>query len=516
MKQVEKVLRFLLPGLGDILWIATFVGVIGLGPRMLNVDGDLGRHLTIGGYILDNGRVPTTDLFSHTMLGKPLTPHEWLSQVIFALADRIMGLDGVVLLCGLVIATSFWLVYRLARGKSQALLASVFVTVLAMAAASLHWLTRPHVFTFLLLAAWINVLENMRCGRVQRWWYLPVLMLVWANMHGAFIAGFVTWGLYGLGLAWDAFWRRFLMGEGLHGNFWRYYLLGGGASLLVTLANPVGIGLWSTSTGYIGNRYLVGHTAEYLPPNFHEVSTWPFLVMIGLLVVAFGLQQGRRSEAANIPASYVLLASAWMVMGLYSVRNVPLFAIVSAPVLAVSISGWLAATHHRSRLLKRFTALDQRLLRTEQSLRGMLWPIVAVILVAAVLRSGARLDFQQQGNQFDARAFPVHAVDWLAAHPQRGKPFNHFPWGGYLLYRLWPEQRVFIDGQTDFYGEALTRQYEQVITLSLGWEDVLMEYDVQWVLVPPDGALADALRSGPGWQMVYEDSTAILLVRKSP
>ncbi len=292
MKQVEKLLLFLLPGLGDVLWIAVFVAVIGQGPRMLNIDGDLGRHLTIGRYILDHARVPTADLFSHSMFGQPVTPHEWLAQGMFALADRLMGLNGVVLVCGLVIATSFWLVYRLSREKSQTLLVAVFVTVLAMAAASLHWLTRPHVFTFLLLAAWLNILEDLRCGRLKRWWLLPALMLVWANLHGAFIAGFVTWGLYGLGLAWDAFWRRFPAGAELHRKFWHYYLLGGAAALVITLVNPAGIGLWSTSTGYIGNRYLVGHTAEYLPPNFHDPSTWPFLVMIGLLVVVFGIAIG--------------------------------------------------------------------------------------------------------------------------------------------------------------------------------------------------------------------------------
>jgi len=86
--RVEQILYYLLPGLGDILWIAAFAGVIGLGPRMLNIDGDLGRHLTIGANILDSGRIPTVDLFSHTMLGQPLTPHEWLAQVIFALANR--------------------------------------------------------------------------------------------------------------------------------------------------------------------------------------------------------------------------------------------------------------------------------------------------------------------------------------------------------------------------------------------------------------------------------------------
>ncbi len=515
MKRLEQVLHYLLPGLGDILWIATILAVIGMGSRMLNIDGDLGRHLTIGGYILDHGRVPTADLFSHTMAGQPLTPHEWLAQVLFALAYRVMGLNGVVVLCALVIATSFWLVFRLARGKSQALLAAVFVTVLAMAAASLHWLARPHVFTFLLLAAWVNVLEDLRSGRLQRWWLLPVLMLAWANVHGAFIAGFVTWGLFGLGLAWDAFWKRFPQGEGLHGRFWRYYLLGGGAALAVTLINPAGIGLWATSAGYIGNSYLVGHTAEYLPPDFHNPSTWPFLLMICLIVTALGLQPGKRAEADALPAANVLPSAAWLVMGLYSVRNVPLFAIVAAPLLAVAACEWLAASHHRARLLKQFSALDQRLLRTEQRLRGALWPVLVLALAIMGLRSGARLDFQQTGSQFDPQVFPVRAVDWLVEHPQPGAMFNHFPWGGYLLYRLWPGQNVFIDGQTDFYGEPLTRQYEQVITLAPGWEEVLDRYQVQWAIIPTGSALANALRGQAGWQVLYEDQTALILAKSS-
>jgi hypothetical protein len=83
---------------------------------------------------------------------------------------------------------------------------------------------------------------------------------------------------------------------------------------------------------------------------------------------------------------------------------------------------------------------------------------------------GARLDYDQQGNRYDPAVFPVEAVDWLEQHPPEGNGFNYFIWGGYLLYRSWPERTVFIDGQTDFYGEALTRQYVQVITLTGDWE----------------------------------------------
>src|SRR5690606_9714352 len=146
------------------------------------------------------------------------------------------------------------------------------------------------IFTFLMLALWLKVLVDLRAGKTKRWWLLPVIMLVWANLHGAFIAGFVIWAIFGIGTAWDAFWRRLPAGADLPAGCWRSYLFGGVASLIATLANPSGIGLWATSAGYIGNRYLVGHTAEYLPPNFHEPVTWPFLLMIGLLVILLGLQ----------------------------------------------------------------------------------------------------------------------------------------------------------------------------------------------------------------------------------
>ena len=140
-----------------------FIGAVGLGPQMMNIDGDLGRHLTIGGYILDPGKVPLADLFSHTMPGAELTPHEWLSQVLFALAERWLGLNGVVLLTAVVIAWRFC-VYRRALREGGSILAALAVCILALAASSLHWLTRPHVFTFLLVAVWLDGLERLRQG----------------------------------------------------------------------------------------------------------------------------------------------------------------------------------------------------------------------------------------------------------------------------------------------------------------------------------------------------------------
>jgi hypothetical protein len=501
-----SVVQYLLPSVKNVFWVALFFGVIAFGPSMMNIDGDLGRHITIGSYILSSRSIPTVDLFSHTMSGAPLTPHEWLAQTAFALAYQWMGLDGIVLLTALVIASSFGLVLRMAIRRSGSLLIGLLFTLVAAGAASLHWLTRPHIFTFFLLAIWLTILDQIQQGKPWRWMWLPVAMLFWVNLHGAFIAGFVVWFLVLAGWAWEK-WVEGEVGSDGRG-YARDMLRGGAASLVVTVINPSGYHLWQTSLGYLGSRYLVGHTAEYLSPDFHNSSTWLFLIMILLLVGFLGMAK-KRAAAGDI-----MLAGAWLVMGLYSARNIPLFAMIAAPVLAASASDIIWQHAARIRVLDKLQNLDQRLAATEALLKGWLWPVVGILAAVLILSGGGKLDYRQQGNHFDPKVFPVQAVDWLNSHPQQGEMLNYFPWGGYLLYRDWPKAKVFIDGQTDFYGEALTREYEKVLSLEDGWRAVLLKYNVSWVIWPADSRLAQELAQDSSWRVVYQDETTAIIVRR--
>jgi hypothetical protein len=308
----------------------------------------------------------------------------------------------------------------------------------------------------------------------------------------------MVWAIYGLGYAWERWIERGQPGFG------RKWMLVGGVSALATLANPVGFQLWSTSLGYLGSKYLVGHTAEYLSPDFHSPSFWPFLLLIVMGLALFGTAGKRR------PALDVALLAAWCGMALISARNIPLFALLAAPILAGSLREVLDELAQRHKFFGKIAALDSRLNLTEASLRGVLWTAAAVgLLLLSSLGQGG-----QSVNRFDPQVFPVEAVSWLETHPQQGEVFNYFPWGGYLLYRDWPGLRVFIDGQTDFYGESLTRQYEQVLTLSAGWEQVLETYRVGWVILPPGEALALELGDDPAWQVVFRDATAVILARR--
>ena len=484
---------YLLPQPRDILFMGVFFSIVFGGPRLFNNDGDLGRHITIGNYILDTGKIPTRDIFSNTMYGEQLVPHEWLAQVFFALAHRWMGLSGDVLLAALLGSFTILIVYEELIKRGTLRLVALFVTALVAVVSSVHWLARPHMFTFFFVALWAYWLERFYKNETKKIWLFPLLMLIWVNTHGAYIAGFVILGAY---LA-DWFWKYF---QGYGSRTMGIQLLWVGLlSFAVTFINPSGWYLWGTSVGYVSNDFMTSHTVEYLSPDFHERDVWPFMFMIAFAL--FALMQDHKLQMRE-----ALLLAGWTVMSLYSVRNLPLFAVVTAPVYASLIQAWVDKLRS---LLKQASVPRE----SENNLRGYIWVVLTILFFGLVLWWGIPIDEKGTGNIFLPDKMPVQAVDWLEKNPQEGKMFNQFVWGGYILYRMWPAETVFIDGQTDFYGETLMREYIEVITLSEGWEDILERHDVSWMLIPRHEILANRLYTVDDWTAIYEDETAVIFRR---
>ncbi len=495
---IKKAKKFLfpigLPRIEEILFLATLLGVIGIGPRLLNQDGDLGRHLTLGYYILSSYTIPTRDLFSHSLYGQPLTPHEWLAQLTFALIHQWAGLNGIVLFVGMVIAITWLLIYRQALTASLFPLTSLMVSLLSFAAASLHFLARPHIFTFLYLAIWLGMLENLRLRRPLPFWQPLLLMLIWVNTHGAFISGFACFLAYWAEYLWEYFKHR-KDTPFIYSQLAKFSGLGI-LLFLISLINPVGIQLWRTSLEYVTNRYLISHTQEYLPPNFQSPAAWPFLIMI-LLSLWLSMSQKQAT-----PMTHRLLVVGWTALALMSARNIPLYALVVTPILSVQIKNYLTETPWESR--------ERWLLDMQTKIRLPIWATLGSLLIIGFALS---TPWFRERNQFAPTIFPVKATEWIITNQPKGNMMNYFPWGGYLLFRLWPEYRVFIDGQTDFYGEELTRTYEKILTLDKGWEFWLDNYQISWVIFPRDSALITTLRQDPDWECLYEDHLATICLR---
>lgn len=494
-----RLLRFFMPRIEYILLMAIFWGIVASGPKILNFDGDLPRHILTGNLILQTHRVSTSDIFSFRTTGYPSFPHEWLSQVIFAVVYDWLGLDGIVLLCGLIVMLTWGIVYYQAMHTSKSFFGALLLIALGVAASQIHVLPRPHIFTYLLTAIWILLLDSLEEHKTRSWWLVPCTMLLWVNMHGMFVLGIAILGIY-------------LMGDFLdHPTMsWfgtdkaRVLLLASALSIIATFISPSGPKIWEAIVALGSNAYITSKIPEYQSPNFHLPETWPFIIILLLTIV------GLAGTTARLPWKQTLLFVSFTGMALYTSRMIPVFAIVATPIAAKAITDWLRENYSQSW----FFNLEQNTYRINSTSNGLIWVFATVLLVGLLLKSGRTIDPQAQGNVFDKRFFPVEAVSWLETHAQNGHMFNEFDWGGFLLLKLWPNQQIFMDGHTHIYGEALTREYERVITLGNGWERVLTKYDVKWIIIRANTPLADQLVSSPHWKTAYQDQTAIIFVRR--
>jgi hypothetical protein len=265
-------------------------------------------------------------------------------------------------------------------------------------------------------------------------------------------------------------------------------------SLIASLINPFGWHTWETILSYMGNKYLMSTILETRPPDFsNPLYLVEFLLIIAsILILSF--------KKGNIRSGQAFLIAGFTALAMISARNMHLYGVVAPFVLvgpAIEISGSVFRNSASSAMA-----------RIEKQLKGVVWPTTIVLISIILLFSG------KLGRDYfiDPKLFPVDAVQWLQENPQSGHMFNDFIWGGYIAWRLWPEQKDFIDSQSDMTGEA-TKMYLNVINLGDGWQTALQQYNVQWAIIPVNSALSQELIKD-GWSILYIDSTAVILRQK--
>lgn len=481
-------LRFL-PRIQDIFFIALFLAVLALGNRMLNLDGDLPRHLLMGKYILQTGDIPTTEQFIHPYLNRHYVSHEWLADVILYGIYRFSGLSGIVIFSAITLASAFFLIYREVTMRSNVRLAAFVLVTWGALATSLNWAVRPHLISMLFLAIWLIWADRLRRGEKIPVWVFPVFMLLWSNVHGEFIAGILVLCAYAVGWLIDDILDKTSMDREIGKKLWLALIL----SVLTSLLNPGGAGPWVSIIGFVNNEYLMSRMLESNPPNFQMPE---MRVLLGLIAISIFLLAVKKER---LTAGQGLLVAGFTAMSLIAFRNIHLYGVVIPFVLAETLG-----VFNTIPILSR---LETNLEEVEGQIKGSFW-IIATTLAAGmlVLTSPTASSFYQ----FDRSVFPVGAVEWLKANPQEGRMFNELNWGGYITFNTYPQQLAFVDSVADVTGEV-TMQYETVIRLLPGWENILEQHNIELAIIRTDSPLADALMYDHEWDVLYLDETSIIL-----
>ena len=501
-----------LPSVSVVLWLVFFLAANLSTARVMMVasDSDPCWHWQEGNWMLQHHAVLRTELFSHTRAGAPLVDLWWLSEVVTALAGNLLGWGGIVLVASVVCATVVWLLHRQLLAEGNELLLSTLLTLLATAVCATHWLPRPHLATQLLVLvfAWqLRWFERGRTTARQLLVLLPLLTALWANLHGAFVVAFVLIGVHWVGTVVN--WVRATADQGLAVRR-RVTVLTvlGVACFLASLLNPNGWHLPVQIFRYMKSPLLMEFAQEYLPPNFHDPATAPFVVLLVVVILLLLIARPR------VSATDGLLLVVWLVLSLRMVRNGPLFAIVVTPILAEHWNAYLRSAAP-SRILRRYRDMSARLTSVDQMAGARGLPALAVIAMVAVLAKPQLFGGPPLlVTELPASRFPVDAVAFLRQSPDavHGNMFNEYVWGGYFTLAM-PERKIFLHPNLDVYGEEIVRDFLRVNNGDPGWEDILRKYHVDWTILPREHRLNRLLARRADWKLVYTDPVATIYGR---
>jgi hypothetical protein len=435
---------------------------------------DVFWHRAAGVWMLDHHRVLSHDVFTYTVRGHSWITPEWGYSLVLAESVRLFGPVAFWFLsAGLATLTVLAVAVR-CRLSGAGWTWTGLLCLETGAAVTLFLDDRPQMVSYFFLALLLLLLSLAR--RRRGWlWVVPIVFVVWANMHGSFPLGLAVLALEAVAAVVPVHLGRVRVSEPLAARP-AFTVLG--ASAVATLVNPFGPSVYASALGVTFNSTIRRLVAEWQSPDFHDAA----VLAVVVLPVAITLGYLALSDAA-VPAIELVLAAFLLVSTLDASRFLPYFAIA-----------WCA-------LAATCPPVRQERLRPNL----VVWPLLALLGVSFL-----HGPWWPAGTP--ASSVPVRAVAYVEHRP--GRVFSTYLWNDYLD---WVGIPVFVDGRTELYTHTtVLRQYLAVDELTTDPDPILRSYDVTYVLWPTHSALSLYLEHDPDWRVAWRSSSAVVLEYTGP
>ena len=470
--------------------LLVLVGAVSFRLKFSVLDLDVWWHLKVGDWIVQHTAFPHTGILSRSAANRPWAAYSWGYEVTLSRFYAWFGLIGIALygtVLTLMVAFSiYWMVRRLLGSFWIACLLSVVCCYAFL----FLLMPRPVFFSIALLCVTLNLfLEAQRNGDIRNLYWLPLIFLLWANLHIQFIYGLAVWGLFvAVNLA-----QRVAQRIGFAPGYLAEAKLPAGpltalfgASLFATLIGPYSYHLYGVIFAYSRSQLIYSMITELQPLSFRATENFVELLLAGTAFFAIAWQK-------RVDLFKLALMSMACVVAFRTMRDSWFLCVIAAACIADT----------------RITADEREQEDPPLELAGV---FAAVAVVLAILASG--LEFNTRGlDRAITGRFPVNAANFVIQNRIPGPLFNNFDWGGFLTWYL-PAYPVVIDGRTDLYGDDLDQQLLTTLNGESSYKTDPHLNDAGLVLLRKQDGLAAALNIDPRFRKVYEDQMAVVFVRQ--
>jgi len=459
---------------------------------------DLGRHLKLGEIITFCWCIPKTNLFSFTQPEQPFINHHWFSEVIFYGLYSIAGINAILIFKMVVIIIASGIVYRLAAKRGSIFWATL-LSIPAIFIFSERFDARPEILSFLFVSVFLYLLYDFKDnGYSKKLWLLPIIELIWVNSHIYFIVGVILIGILVIDYFADA--QRRQVWE-KRATIDKRLLLVALITGLVTLLNPNhihGALLPLTVLNHYGYSIVENQSPLFLNSVLPNIRIVYFELLALFLVVSTLLTLKKHSIFTIFSSLFVLI------LAFQQIRNFPLFLLVTLPSLSYSF--FLL----EKKLLNGAEVSMQRVLKgTVVGIVGLFFCITLFQHIASPLFGFWYIDMGKKG------------VDFLEVNQISGPIFNNFNIGSYLLFRLYPQERVFVDGRPEAYSVAFFDEYKKMQNDPDFFKEQTTRYNLNTVffthgdITPWAQNFLRSLIASPDWTVIYTDEYVLIAVKNT-
>jgi hypothetical protein len=487
-------------------------------------DLDVWLHLKTGEWIIQHYQIPKTSLFSFPTENSPWYDVYWLFQVLIFLIYKISGINGLIFFKVSVLALSFFFLFNIRdKEKNSDYTIPVASLMLAILISNERFIIRPELMSYLFLAIYLYVLYTYKYYGSKYIYLLPVLNIIWVNMHGLYVMGLVLvlaylfgelimWKVPALSFSDDS---HVLKGKRYLTIVYLFFIL-----VLSSFINPYpsetilmplqlfkGLKGITPQLGTPGIPELIPPFSEHLLFPTQVVFYYKILIILSIFSFLINIRK--------INVTHLLVYAAFLYISLKARRNISYFAIIAAPVMSLNIRSFISDIRYRLEGKGRVWKYGKVLTSVFQItlILTITFYIYDVTTNRYYIRDRSNKRF---GLGISAITFPVKAVDFILENDIKGNMFNNTFVGDYLIWRCYPERKTFVDGRLDFSGRYLFHYTDPVF-----WDNIVNTYNINYALIgygwsPNTMPLIKMLFNSNDWILVYFDDIAAIFIKNIP
>lgn len=495
-----------------IFWPLAIAGLVIAVGAIKVADYDIWWHLTTGNVIALWHQIPRVDIFSYTAAGRPWVNHEWLFQLLAWLAYDAYGLASLTVFEFVSVAIIAALSFRTLRTLGLPRSAALWATAITLIAIADRIMPRPFIVGLMLTQIFIYQLLRFQSGSKPWLWDLPVLAVLWINIHGggilapqivlAYAAG-ETIQFFISGKSGDAFPRPISRRRIRH--IWMAGLL----CVAACTVSPYGIDVYLFPMQHLRMDAIMANTQEWIPsldPRLDGVVSQIFFRAI-LVMTLISYVVGRKTARF----SHLMITVVSSLLILKGKRFTPDFIVMNIPLMFFN-----------------FHSAARRIPLTPALANVREWMHIATILMLSVVAMRIGIPATIHGGRVAEIGFGTtdafaqsEMVVFLEQNNVRGRMLNDMALGGYLIFSRWPNERVFIDGRTPVYGNDFFREFVDAFRNWRNFEKLDDKYEFDYLVFKADQIwelrhFHKYLWENPTWKLVYAGNDGFIYVRDEP